>query len=121
MPQNANTETVTLKLPSGEMVDFVVPAGLSNDQVKSLAQKKLPEEFPREQFSQQDIKDLIDIRSKLPQDDARADKIDRLLFQTIPQQAKFPATFDGMMQSIQRQMAVAQPGAYQTRKGGPIQ
>lgn len=38
-----NNETVTLKLPSGEMVDAVVPAGYSDAQVKLLMQMKRPD------------------------------------------------------------------------------
>src|SRR5262249_20786179 len=104
---------------SGELVDVIVPSGMSDDQIRAMARQKMPEEFGPETFSQQDIQDLWDIHSKLAPGDPRADKIERLLTQTIPQ--KFPGTFSGMLQSIQRQNAASQPGAYQTRKGGPIQ
>lgn len=40
LPSN---ETVSLKLPSGEMVDAVVPAGYSDQQVKLLMQMKRPD------------------------------------------------------------------------------
>src|ERR1700756_4142933 len=43
MPQS--NETVTLKLPSGESVDAIVPAGSSDAQVKALMQQKHPEFF----------------------------------------------------------------------------
>ena len=38
-----NNETVSLKLPSGEMVDAVVPAGLNDDQVRVLMRMKRPD------------------------------------------------------------------------------
>src|SRR5262249_28520632 len=114
MPQNT-TEKVTLKTASGELVDVVVPSGMSDDQIRAMARQKMPEEFAPEALTQQEIQNLIDTRSKLSQDDPRADRIDKFLLQ------KYPATFQGMNQSIQRQMAASQPGAYQTRKGGPIQ
>jgi hypothetical protein len=40
-----NNETVTLRLPSGEMVDAIVPAGSSDEQVKQLMRAKHPEFF----------------------------------------------------------------------------
>lgn len=39
------TETVTLKLPSGEMVDAIVPAGLDDAGIKSLMRMKHPDVF----------------------------------------------------------------------------
>ena len=98
MPQN-NTETVTLKTAHGELVDVIGPAGMTDDQIRTLARSKMPEEFAPESFSQQDIQDLIDIRRKLAPGDPRADKLDRLLLQTIPQQ-KYPGTFSGAMQAF---------------------
>lgn len=38
-------ETVTLKLPSGEEVDAIVPSGMSDDQVHDLMKQKHPEYF----------------------------------------------------------------------------
>ena len=38
-------ETVTLKLPSGETVDVIVPSGLDDSQVKALLRQKRPELF----------------------------------------------------------------------------
>lgn len=40
-----NTETVTMRLPSGEEIDGVVPAGLSDDEVKSYVRMKRPDLF----------------------------------------------------------------------------
>jgi hypothetical protein len=40
-----NNDTITLKLPTGEMVDAIVPAGLSDDQVKSYVRMKRPDLF----------------------------------------------------------------------------
>jgi len=39
------TETVTLKLPSGEEVDAIVPSGMSDSQVHDLMKQKHPEYF----------------------------------------------------------------------------
>jgi hypothetical protein len=39
------TETVTLKLPSGEAVDFIIPAGLSDAQAKGFVFSKRPDFF----------------------------------------------------------------------------
>ncbi len=51
--QQAN-ETVTVKLPSGEEVDAVVPAGMTDQQVAGLMRQKHPEFFsPREVAAQQ--------------------------------------------------------------------
>lgn len=41
----ADKETVTLKLPSGEMVDFVVPGGMSDSAVKTFVLSKRPDLF----------------------------------------------------------------------------
>src|SRR5713226_8302923 len=41
----ADKETVTLKLPSGEEVDFIVPAGLSDAAVKTFVLSKRPDFF----------------------------------------------------------------------------
>src|SRR5262249_19011181 len=115
MADGNGTEKVTLKTASGELVDVIVPSGMSDDQIRAMARQRMPEEFAPEALSQQEIQNLIDTRSKLPQGHPRADKIDQFLLQ------KYPATFQGMNQSNQRQMAASQPGAYQTRRGGPIQ
>ena len=40
-----SNETVSLKLPTGEMIDAVVPGGLSDEDVKSYVQMKRPELF----------------------------------------------------------------------------
>src|SRR6267154_3705461 len=45
-----STETVTLRLPSGEEVDAVVPAGMEHDQISALMQKKHPDYFPPPEF-----------------------------------------------------------------------
>lgn len=42
---NGDKETVTLKLPTGEMVDFVVPGGLSDNEVKAFVMSKRPDLF----------------------------------------------------------------------------
>lgn len=39
------SETVTIRLPSGEEVDAIVPSGMSDDQVRGLMQQKHPEFF----------------------------------------------------------------------------
>jgi hypothetical protein len=41
----ANTETVTLRLPSGEEIDAVVPAGLSDSQIRAWTVSKRPDLF----------------------------------------------------------------------------
>ena len=45
MPETATTETVTVRLPSGEEVDALVPSGMSDEQVHGLMQQKHPEYF----------------------------------------------------------------------------
>lgn len=40
-----NTETVTLKLPTGEEVDAIVPAGMSDDEIKTRTKLKYPDMF----------------------------------------------------------------------------
>src|SRR5215831_860901 len=109
MSQNEN-ETVTVKLPSGEMVDLIVPAGASNEEIRRNLLRVAPEEFSSTKLSRQDVQDLVEVRSKLPQDDPRADKIDRLLFRQNPEawsvgqlpgvQENFPGTFGGAMQAF---------------------
>lgn len=44
MPQN-KTETVTFKLPSGEMVDAIIPAGMSDAEAKAFMVAKKPDLF----------------------------------------------------------------------------
>jgi hypothetical protein len=41
-----DSETVTLRLPSGEEVDAIVPAGMSDEGVRGLMRQKHPEFFP---------------------------------------------------------------------------
>jgi hypothetical protein len=43
----ANTETVTLRLPSGEEIDAVVPAGMSDAQIKAYTVSKRPDLFAK--------------------------------------------------------------------------
>src|SRR5262249_36183725 len=104
-----NTETVTVKLPSGEMVDLIVPAGASNEEIRRNLLRVAPEEFSSTKLSRQDVQDLVEVRSKLPQDDPRADKIDRLLFRQnpeawsvgqLPGAPDFAGTFGGAMQAF---------------------
>jgi polyhydroxyalkanoate synthesis regulator phasin len=52
----ADKETVTLKLPSGESVDFVVPSGMSDAAIKTLALSKRPDLFQSKE--QQSISQL---------------------------------------------------------------
>lgn len=44
----ADKETVTLKLPSGESVDFVVPGGMSDSEVKTFVLSKRPDLFQQQ-------------------------------------------------------------------------
>src|SRR5215471_12766949 len=110
MSQTPDTETATVKLPSGEMVDLIVPVGASNEEIRRGLLRVAPEEFSAgPPLSRQDVQDLVEVRSKLPQDDPRADKIDRLLFRQNPEQwsisqlpgaqESFPGTFGGAMQA----------------------
>jgi hypothetical protein len=48
---NGDNETVTLKLPSGEMVDVIVPAGLSDAAIRTLALSKRPDLFQSQEPS----------------------------------------------------------------------
>lgn len=41
----SDSETVSLRLPTGEMVDAIVPSGLSDDEVRSYAQMHRPDLF----------------------------------------------------------------------------
>src|SRR5215510_1725187 len=109
--QQIDTETVGVQLPSGEVVDVVVPRGASNEKIRRNLLRVAPEEFSAgPPLSRQDISDLVEIRSKLPQGDERADKIDRLLFRQNPEQwsvsqlpgvqDSFPGTFGGATQAF---------------------
>ena len=109
--QPIDTETVSVQLPSGEVVDVVVPRGASNEEIRRGLLKVAPEEFSAgPPLTRQDISDLVEIRSKLPQDDPRTDKIDRLLFRQNPEQwsisqlpgvrDNFPGTFGGATQAF---------------------
>src|SRR5437899_9634655 len=42
---NGNKETVTVKLPSGEAVDFVIPGGMSDAEAKTYVLSKRPDLF----------------------------------------------------------------------------
>lgn len=53
-----NTETVTVKLPSGEMVDLIVPAGASNEEIRQNLLRVAPEEFSSTKLSRQDVQDV---------------------------------------------------------------
>lgn len=51
----ADKETVTLKLPSGESVDFIVPGGLSDAEVKTFVLSKRPDLFQQQASGAPDV------------------------------------------------------------------
>ena len=68
-PSSSNTETVRMHLPSGETINGVVPAGLSDDEVKSYVRMKRPDLFGAPagiQAPQNPIQQDIESRARAP-------------------------------------------------------
>jgi hypothetical protein len=61
-----NKETVTMRLPSGEEIDAIIPAGLSDDQAKSLMRMKRPDLFGAPAGMPKPPNPLADAAAKAP-------------------------------------------------------